>query len=245
MAAKQVLVIFAHPDDPDFACSGTMARWADEGAEITYCIITNGAAGSNDPSQDLKELIAIREREQRAAAAVTGVKDVIFLGYQDGILEPTIALRRELTRIIRQIKPHVVVCGDPLEYFYGDEYLNHADHRAAGEAALTAVFPSAPTRPIFPDLIAEGYEPHQVSQVWVSMSATMTEYVDISATLDRKVAAVKCHVSQIGTEWDVAAEMARWAEETGKTANMPYAEGFRVMRLVKDPVDVPPVHGES
>jgi LmbE family N-acetylglucosaminyl deacetylase len=164
----RILGIFAHPDDPEFSMGGSAALWADQGHEVYYCIVTDGSAGSNDPNQDLRELVRIREEEQRAAARVLGVREVFFLGYKDGVLEPTLELRRELTRLIRHLKPDRVVCGDPTAFFYGDEYINHADHRAAAEAAVTAVFPSAPTRPIFPELLAEGLEPHQVKELYIT-----------------------------------------------------------------------------
>jgi LmbE family N-acetylglucosaminyl deacetylase len=228
--SMRILGIFAHPDDSEFMVGGTAARWADEGAEIVYCIVTDGAAGSNDPHQDLAELVRIRKAEQRAAAAVLGVREVLFLDYPDGTLQPTIELRRELTRIIRQFKPDRVVCGDPTAVFYGDGYINHPDHRAAAEAALYAVFPSAVTRPIFPELLAEGYEPHQVKEVYISGAAQPNIYIDISATLERKIEALRCHKSQLDP--GDGAWVREWAAETGKAAGLEYAEAFRVMRLI-------------
>jgi LmbE family N-acetylglucosaminyl deacetylase len=228
----RILGIFAHPDDAEFMCGGSAARWTDEGAEITYCVITNGAAGSNDPKQDLAELIKIREAEQRAACDALGVQNLLFLGYADGTLQPTLELRRELTRIIRQLKPDRVVIGDPTAVLYGDEYINHPDHRAAAEAGLYAVFPSAVTRPIFPELLAEGYEPHQVKEVYITDSQQPNTYVDISATLERKIEALSCHKSQL--EISDGQWIRTWAAETGKAAELAYAESFRVMKLVRE-----------
>jgi LmbE family N-acetylglucosaminyl deacetylase len=229
----RILGIFAHPDDSEFSCGGAAAVWADQGAQITYVIVTNGAAGSNDPGQDLAELVRIREAEQRAACAVLGVQEVIFLGYADGTLQPTLELRRELTRIIRRLKPDRVITGDPTAVFYGTEYINHPDHRAAAEAAIYAVFPSAVTRPIFPELLAEGYEPHQVKEVYISGDdAYNNTHIDISSALDRKIEALRCHKSQLDPgdgQW-----IRDWAAESGKAANLPYAEGFRVMKLVRE-----------
>ncbi len=228
----RILAIFAHPDDSEFSIGGSAARWADEGAEVIYCIVTNGAAGSNDPQQDLAELVRIREVEQRCAAQALGVRDVLFLGYADGTLQPTLELRRELTRIIRQLRPDRVVCSDPTAVLYGDDYINHPDHRAAAEAALYAVFPSAVTRPIFPELLAEGYEPHQVKEVYISGSVQPNLYVDISATLDRKIEALRCHKSQVDPgdgQW-----VREWAAEIGKNADLAYAEAYRVMFLVRE-----------
>jgi len=228
----RILGIFAHPDDSEFSIGGSAARWAEEGAEVYYCIVTNGAAGSNDPQQDLAELVRIREHEQRCAAHALGVKEVLFLGYADGTLQPTIELRRELTRLIRQLRPDRVVCSDPTAVLYGDEYINHPDHRAAAEAAIYAVFPSAVTRPIFPELLAEGYEPHQVREVYITGTEKPNTYVDISATLDRKIEALRCHTSQLDP--GDGAWVREWAAETGKAAELAFAEAFRVMKLVTD-----------
>jgi LmbE family N-acetylglucosaminyl deacetylase len=228
----RILGIFAHPDDPEFMCGGSAALWADQGAEITYCIVTNGAAGSNDPNQDLDELVTIRQAEQRAACDVLGVRDLVFLGYADGTLQHTLELRRDLTRLIRQLRPDRVVIGDPTAVLYGDEYINHPDHRAAAEAGLYAVFPSAETRPIFPELLAEGYEPHKVKELYIGDSQQPNLHIDISSTLERKIAALGCHKSQLQIgdgEW-----VRTWAAEIGKPANLPYAEAFRVMRLVRE-----------
>jgi LmbE family N-acetylglucosaminyl deacetylase len=228
----RILGIFAHPDDSEFMLGGSVARWTDEGAHVTYCIVTNGAAGSNDPQANLAELIKTREAEQRAACAVLGIHDLVFLGYADGTLEPTIELRRELTRLIRQLKPDRVVIGDPTAVLYGDDYINHPDHRAAAEAGLYAVFPSAVTRPIFPELLAEGYEPHQVKEVYITGTEKPNIYIDISATLDRKIEALRCHKSQLDPGdgmW-----VREWAAETGKAAELAYAEAFRVMKLVNE-----------
>ncbi len=229
----RILGIFAHPDDSEFSCGGSAALWADQGAEITYVIVTNGAAGSNDPNQDLEQLVRIREAEQRAACAMLGVREVLFLGYADGTLQPTLELRRDLTRIIRQLKPDRVVVGDPAAVFYGDDYINHPDHRAAAEAAIYAVFPSAVTRPIFPELLAEGFEPHQVKEVYISGDdAQANTYIDISSTLDRKIEALRCHKSQLDPgdgQW-----VREWAAQTGKARELAYAEAFRVMRLVNE-----------
>lgn len=239
----RILGIFAHPDDPEFSMGGSAAVWSDQGHEVYYCIVTDGSAGSNDPNQDLVELVKIRQAEQRAAGAAVGLKDVIFLGYRDGTLQPTLELRRELTRLIRQLKPDRVVCGDPTAFFYGDEYINHSDHRAAAEAAITAVFPSAPTRPIFPELLAEGYEPHQVKELYITdTSSGSIEYVDIEGVLDRKIEALRCHKSQLDPgdgKW-----IRDWAAETGNAGGLAFAEAFRVMRLVREPGDNPPPEPE-
>ena len=157
--------------------------------------------------------------------------EVIFLGYQDGVVEPTIALRRDLTRVIRRCRPDVVVCSDPTVRYYGNEYLNHPDHRAVASAALDAVFPSSETRAIFPELLAEGLEPHKVKEVWISGALPPDAWIDIGDTLATKCASLKAHVSQVGKgEW-VDGLLRGWAVRDGKHAGVEHAEAFRRMVL--------------
>lgn len=225
-----ILVVAAHPDDIEFSLAGAVARWTDEGHQVVYCLVTDGAAGSNEPGADVHALAATRRQEQLEAAALVGVHEVRFLGYADGTLQPTLELRRELTRLIRELRPQRVVCQDPTMVFFGDTYVNHPDHRAAGEATLYAVFPSAETRPIFPELLAEGFEPHRVRELYLTFTPQPNLHVDITTTIDRKLAALLCHRSQIGPE---VAEMVRgWDAEAGVAAGFAYAEPFRVLRLV-------------
>ncbi len=226
---KCVLVIAAHPDDIDFGAAGSVARWVKEGARVTYCVITDGAAGSNDPGIDLNELVRTRQAEQCAAAEKVGVHDVRFLGYADGTLQPTLDLRRDLTRLIREVKPDRLVCQDPTTIFVEAEYINHPDHRAAAEAAVYALFPSAETRPIFPELLEEGYEPHHVTELFMDLSMQPNTYVDISETIDQKIEALLCHKSQLGE--DEAKMVREWGAALGKQVGVTYAERFRVMRF--------------
>ena len=235
-APARVMSIHAHPDDQEFTVAGTLAKWARAGSEIVSVCITSGDAGSNDktPEQMTKQHLAqIREAEQRNACRVLGVKDVVFLNYPDGILQPTIDLRRDLTRLIRQHKPDVVICGDPTVRFYGDSYMNHPDHRVAADVALDAVFPSAGTRFIFPELLTEGYEPHEVKQVFVHGSEKPTTFIDIASSLETKIAALKEHKSQIG-DWDPTDMMKEWAKDEGKEKGLEAAEAFRVMILKEE-----------
>lgn len=226
----RILVIAAHADDIEFGLAGSVARWTDEGHAVAYCLITDSSAGSNDPTADLQALAATRRDEQIAAAEVVGVKHVYFLGYVDGTLQPTLELRRELTRVIREWKPQRVVCQDPTTVFVDTNYINHPDHRAAGEAAIYAVFPSAETRPIFPELLSEGFEPHKVHELWLTLTLNPDTFVDTTNTIERKIEALLHHRSQVGPE---AAEwMRKWDAEHGARAGVAYAEGFRVMRLV-------------
>ncbi len=235
-APASVMSIHAHPDDQEFTVAGTLAKWARAGSTIVSVIITSGDAGSNDktpPDMTKQKLAQIREEEQRNACRVLGVKEVIFLNYSDGILQPTIDLRRDLTRLIRQHKPDVVVCGDPTVRFYGDAYMNHPDHRVAADVALDAVFPSAGTRFIFPELLTEGYAPHEVKQVFIHGADKPTTYIDIASSLETKVAALKEHQSQIG-DWDPSEMMKGWAKDEGKEKGLDAAEAFRVMVLKEE-----------
>jgi LmbE family N-acetylglucosaminyl deacetylase len=228
----RILVIVAHPDDIEFGCAGSIARWVREGSEVTYCLVTDGSAGSNDPNVQRDDLIRRRKEEQLVAAQHVGVKDVRFLGYQDSMLQPTLELRKELTRLIRELRPERVVCQDPTTVFVRGSYINHPDHRAAGEAAIYAVFPSAETRPSFPELLAEGYEPHHVSELYLTLTLAPDTIVDISETIEQKIASLLAHASQVGPE---AEQWVReWNSELGKEHGYGYAEAFKVMKLERD-----------
>ena len=226
-----ILCIAAHPDDLEFTVGGAVARWTREGRAVVFCLVTGGGAGTNEHTPEAEGLVERRDRETREAARLLGVKDVIVLGHDDGTLEPTLAVRKDLTRVIRRVRPDVVVCGDPTVRWYGTEYLNHPDHRAAASAALDAVFPSAETRAIFPELLDEGLEPHKVKEVWISGALEPNAWIDIAATLDTKIAALKAHVSQLGPgEW-IEPLLRGWAERDGKRGALALAEAFRRMVL--------------
>ncbi|MBI4672256.1 MAG: PIG-L family deacetylase [Chloroflexi bacterium] len=233
---KCVLCINAHPDDQEFTVGGALAKWAQQGAYIVTVVITSGDAGSNEhtPAEMTKtQLAALREVEQRNACAVLGIQETVFLHYPDGTLQPTLDLRRDLTRLIRKYKPDAVVCGDPTARFFGNSYMNHPDHRAAGDAACDAVFPSAGTKFIFPELLAEGYMPHNVSRVFLHGSEKSDVWIDVSETLELKVRALKEHASQIGA-WDPTEMMQEWARDEGKARGIAFAESFRVMILQEE-----------
>jgi LmbE family N-acetylglucosaminyl deacetylase len=241
MSAKEYIPtcavsIHAHPDDQEFTVAGLLARWVQAGCEVISVIVTDGAAGSNDPTRDdsfKPEMTRLREVEQSSANAVIGVRETVFLRYPDGTLEPTLELRRDLTRVIRKYKPEAVVTGDPQGVFYGNGYINHPDHRAAAQAALYAVFPSSETRLIFSDLLKEGLEPHKVKRLYVHGSEHSDTWVDISATLDIKIAALKKHVSQL-LDWDPEKMIREWAAEEAKDHGLEYAEAYKVMILSED-----------
>lgn len=233
---QRAMSIHAHPDDQDFTIAGTLAKWSQAGCEIISVVITSGDSGSNDPTKDgsyKKELAELREKEQLAANVVLGIKETVFLRYPDGELEPTIQLRKDLTRLIRQFKPDTVLTGNPEGWFYGDEYLNHPDHRAAAQAACEAVFPSAGTRLIFPDLLAAGFEPHDVKRLYIHGTDKSNTWVDVTGTLDVKIKALQQHVSQVNAD-EVDQWMREWAEEEAKDKGMKYAESYKVMILKRE-----------
>lgn len=224
------MVIMAHPDDPEFTAAGTAARWVKEGAQVVYVICTDGSRGSNDPQMRPERMAPIRHAEQLEAARILGVQEVIFLDYEDGTLQPTMELRRDLTRLIRLHKPDIVICPDPTRRFHRNVYINHPDHRAAGEAALYAVFPSAVTRFVFPELLEQGLEPHRVQEVYMSSSPEPDTGVDITETMELKIAALKAHRSQVQPDYaDV--RLRDWNAEVGRRYGVSFAEEFRRMVL--------------
>ena len=233
---KIAMSIHAHPDDQEFTVAGTLARWAQNGCRVIPVIVTSGDAGSNDPSKgaDYKpELAKLREAEQSAACAALGLAGTVYLRYPDGELEPTLSLRRDLTRLIRIHKPEAVVIGNPQGVFYGNGYINHPDHRAAAQAALYAAFPSAGTRLIFPSLLEEGLEPHNAKRVYIHGPEKPDTWVDIAGTIDVKIAALKKHACQLG-DWDPEKMIREWAAEEGKEHGLEYAEAYKVMVLSEE-----------
>jgi len=222
---KRAMFIFAHPDDIEFGSAGTAAKWAKYGSDVTYVVLTDGNIGSHEAGMTAEKLAEIRRREQTEAAEVAGVTRCLYLGEPDGRLQPTLDLRKKLVRLIRQYKPNVVVCGDP-QFFYSDGYINHPDHRNAGQVALEAVFPSADSPLLFPELVEEGYEPHKVNYVYISFGRREANmYVDITETITTKIAALRKHVSQMG-DWDPTESIREWAAESGQRVGYPYAEGY-------------------
>jgi LmbE family N-acetylglucosaminyl deacetylase len=229
---KSAMFIFAHPDDAEFVSAGTAAAWAAEGCEITYVVGTNGDKGTSDPNFPTDELIAARQKEQRDAADILGVKHVEFLGYPDAMLVPDLDLRLALTRMIRKHKPEAVVCQDPMTRYVGQEYIQHPDHMAMAEASLAAIFPSARDHLTFPQLLEEGYEPHKVKYVYLTGSEAPDVWVDITAVFDTKAAALKAHVSQVG-EWDPAPMLRQWARDTAADARRNRFPGFDEVELAE------------
>lgn len=233
-APNRVMTILAHPDDAEFGCGGTLAIWARQGSEITMVIVTDGSKGNDDRSITSERLVTMRAEEQTRAARILGVKHVVNLGYEDGVLQPTIALRRDIARVIRQYKPDVIITGDPDNRFGGDFYINHPDHRAAAEAALYGIFPAAGNFNFYPDLLAEGLEPHQVKEVWIEEWGGGTTFVDVSEAMDAKIAALAEHKSQFDIK-DVEPFVRRWTAETGKKHGVAFAESYRKITLQRPP----------
>ncbi|HEX5265842.1 MAG TPA: PIG-L deacetylase family protein [Acidimicrobiales bacterium] len=225
----RILVITAHPDDVDFGAAGSVARWVDEGHEVSYCIVTDGDAGGFDPAMPRAEIPTIRRAEQRAAAKVVGVEDVHFLGYPDGRLMVSIELRRDISRVIRLVRPERVVCPSP-ERNWARIYASHPDHLAAGEAALGAVYPDARNPFAHPELAAEGLEAHSVLEVWMMAAPDPDVFVDITDHIEAKVSALRCHESQITDPAALDGMIRGWTGATARAAGLPdgrLAEGYR------------------
>lgn len=231
---RKLLVIVAHPDDIEFVVAGTVAKWVGAGARVRYVLATSGDAGSHQPGITREEVARIRETEQRAAAQVVGVDDVVFLGYHDGEVESTLDLRRDLVREIRRFEPDTVICYDPTRLLVGDRYINHPDHRAVGQAALDAIAPAAAMPLVFAELREEGLEPHRVKEVLVASTLEPDTWIDISDTIDLKAQALRQHASQFPDGWDPEEMIRGWASETGEKAGVPYAEAFRRIMLVPE-----------
>jgi LmbE family N-acetylglucosaminyl deacetylase len=228
----RILVIAAHPDDVDFGAAGTIATWTDAGLDVSYCIVTNGDAGGSDRSVSRADMAVLRQAEQTAAAKQVGVHDLHFLGYPDGQVEPTLALRRDLARVIRLLRPDRVLCPSP-ERNYLRMGISHPDHRAVGTAALDAVYPDSRNPFAFPELLAdENLEPWTVREVWISGSPAPTHFVDVTEVFPRKIAALRAHQSQIA-DADALEERLRgmlttMAERGGLPAGR-LAESFQVL----------------
>jgi LmbE family N-acetylglucosaminyl deacetylase len=234
MGFERALVVFAHPDDAEFLCGGTIAAWTEGGTEVDYVCATDGSAGWNGPDRGRDEIAAARADELRAAADVLGVKEVRLLGFVDGALQADLDLRRAVTREVRRARPDVIVAPDPSVLWSGRSYINHPDHRAVGEAVLAVVACDAPTRPQFPELLDEGLEPFKVTALWLSTEHREADTkIDIGATIERKVEALRAHASQIANmgQFDVDARIREWAAAIADDDEMEYAEAFRTFHL--------------
>jgi LmbE family N-acetylglucosaminyl deacetylase len=229
---ERVLVVTAHPDDVDFGVAGSVAAWTAAGIAVTYCIVTDGDAGGSDRELSRPEMARLRRAEQTAAAAVVGVTDVRFLGYPDGRLEPTLDLRRDVSRVIRQVRPQRVVSQSP-DRFWDRIYASHPDHLAAGAAAVAAVYPDARNPFAHPELLHdEALEPWTVPELWLMAHGDTDVYVDTTDTIDKKVAALLCHASQLPAPETMDELMRGWAAMNAAAAGLPegrLAEMFKAV----------------
>ncbi|MBO0731040.1 MAG: PIG-L family deacetylase [Acidimicrobiaceae bacterium] len=229
--APRILVVTAHPDDVDFGAAGSVASWTGAGSQVVYCVVTDGDAGGFDPTVDRAKIPAIRRAEQTAAAAVVGVEELYWLGYPDGRVEATLDLRRDIARVIRQVRPDRVVCPSP-ERQWSRVFASHPDHLAVGEAAVCAVYPDARNPFAFPELAAEGWEAHTVGEVWMMAAGEGADvWVDVTETFPRKVAALRAHVSQeTDRDGQLEERIRGWLQAAAAAAGLPegrLAEGFR------------------
>lgn len=243
---KRAMVIVAHPDDAEFGCAGTVARWADAGWDVRYVIVTDGSAGGGDEARDVtdenrRKVSARRKEEQRNAAAVLGISGIDFLDHPDGKIQHTIELRKEIVRLLRTHKPSRVIVQSPQRIW--DPYrigAYHPDHLAVAETALAAIYPASQNPWDFTELLLEeGLEPHKVSEVWISGAPVLNHHVDISSTIDKKVAALRAHDSQLGANFEQVEKMVRsWTAEVGKRYGVEYAEAFNVaVNIRRDPAE--------
>lgn len=237
---ENILVIGAHPDDPDFVCGGTLAKKAREGAKITYVLVTKGERGSRERIISVAKLKKIRVREQEEAAKIIGVKEVVFLDYPDGELEPSFKLRKELTKIIRKYQPDIVYTHDPTCFYFNYRHMvNHPDHRAVGEAALAAIFPAARDRLYFPQHLKEGLGVHRVEKIFLFNSEPWDYWEDISSTIEVKIEALLKHESQLEDPEAKIKRIKKFARFFGKKKGIRYAEVFKFLNLKNKEVAIP------
>ena len=223
---SRAMVVVAHADDAEWGCAGTVAQWCNNGWEVVYVLCTDGSKGTDDARLTSEELVSIRKKEQLDAGQVLGLHKVVFLDYEDSMLEPTLDLRRDIVRQIRFYKPDILICLSPLRRLDGSSYFGHPDHLASGEAALSAVFPLSRDRLTYPELLEEGLEPHKVSEVWIMGHDDDDKFVDVTDYIDVAVSALKSHSSQTTGE-DVGQQLIDWRSRTGEKVGFAYAESFK------------------
>ena len=226
---SRAMVVVAHADDAEFGCSGTVAKWCAEGWEVVYVMCTDGSKGTSDRETTPEELSETRRQEQINAGKVLGLKDVVFLGYEDGMLQPTLELRGDISRQIRRFRPDILICPYPLRTVDGQWGVGHPDHIAAGEAALSAVYPTARDHLAFPELLEEGLEPHKVAEAWVMSHSEPDHWVDVTEHLDTSIKALREHKSQVGEmdEERINDSMRKGRRERARGKGMLYAESFK------------------
>jgi LmbE family N-acetylglucosaminyl deacetylase len=231
---SRVLVVVAHPDDVDFGVAGSVAIWTDAGLDVTYLVVTDGDAGGSDRSIARAEMAQIRRDEQRAAASVVGVHDVCFLGYPDGAVVASSELRRDISRVVRAVRPDRVVCQSP-ERNWDTLGASHPDHIAAGEATVCAFYPDARNPFAHPELLVEGLEPHKASELWLTAHPQSNRAVDVTDSFERKIGALRRHVSQVGGgEW-LAERVGTWLATGARRAGLPEGRLAELFRVVTAP----------
>ena len=231
---RNILIILAHPDDPEFFCGATIAKWVLEGHNVNYCLFTRGEKGINDNYQATKNIITIREEEQKHAADILGVNSIQYLDYVDGMFVPNLMARKNIVRVIRACKPNVVVTSDPTNYYINDNYLNHPDHRAAGQIVVDAVFPASQNKLFFPELLDDGLEPHHVEEVWLSLPKNANTTIDVTESWPIKMRALEQHISQIGDVEKFRVHMETKAAYEDINKNLHYVEEFHRIIFSKE-----------
>jgi len=219
-------VVFAHPDDGEYGSAGTAAKLVRDGKAVVYVVVTDGSKGVNDPTKTRGEVAEMRKQEQCDAAGILGLEDVEFLGFEDGVLQPTLELREAVVAAIRRHRPDVVIAQSPVRNLASNLFVQHPDHLAAGEATFAAVYPSARDPLAFPHLLTEGLEPHKVRELWVAGTMDPDYFVDITDAIETKIRALKAHVSQLG-EREPEEFLRERARQVGSQHDMEYAEGYR------------------
>jgi LmbE family N-acetylglucosaminyl deacetylase len=227
---KEILIILAHPDDPEYFLGATIARWVKAGHTVRYILLTKGDKGAQNEQQTIEEIISIRKIEQEEAIKTLGVNSVDYLDYEDGYLWPDLKMRRQIVRCIRKYKPQIVVTCDPRNLFPNEHYINHPDHRAAGQVVLDSVFPAAGNHLFFPELIEQGYMPHHPEEVWMSLTNDPDMVLDVTETLKDKIAALKKHASQIGDPKAFEQHMLERVEKA-EDASIKYVEKFKTIKF--------------
>jgi LmbE family N-acetylglucosaminyl deacetylase len=230
VSSYRVLAILAHPDDLEFSSGGTIAKWSEEGADITVCIVTDGSTGTQDRELMGARLAEVRREEAEAAAKILGAQEFVWMGLRDGYVEYTLSLRRDLARLFRRYRPHRYLVMDPAPTIE-DRFINHPDHRAVAQASLDVVMTAGTTPGHFPELLEEGLEPWRgLREVWIAGAGAKPVVIDVSGTIERKIDALMCHGSQVG---DDRAEIERWVRERteleGRRAGFAYGESFQVI----------------
>jgi LmbE family N-acetylglucosaminyl deacetylase len=225
---RNILVILAHPDDPELFCGATIARWISAGHTLSYCLLTSGDKGHSDSSLTPQQVSEVREKEQLDAARVLGVKSVSFLRYPDGYLVPDIKIRKDVVRVIRQQRPDILVSCDPTNIFPGDAGISHPDHRAAGQIVVDALFPAVGNPFFFPELkVEEGLEPHQVKELWLSVTGQPNLILDVTDHWEDKIGALQAHRSQVGDPEKFAERMHSRRASDSSVETPRYEEKFR------------------